>query len=326
MPGKTSLFTIVSVLALALPSVNAFATVGCYPAGAVTSITTGLLTVTTTGITTPQACADRTEEVNRLYAYFDGNTDTCYSTNLQPLLSATTDSVSTIIGGVGETICNPGDLQGLDVTTPYTDFGCALPVDLEASGVVGGLANPLAISSCLRVCEDNGYRFSFITNLLVGNTCQCAQAVTIVNAGICGLGRSYVYVDESIAPSGVARRRLAEQKKRAEITGPCPSGLQACRVNQGEFATDDFECLDVQAELESCGGCTQGLIEGDSKYATSGVDCTAVEGVEMGAVSCVSGQCQISQCRRGYALVDNTCVSTRSVAAMALGALRLQNL
>lgn len=49
--------------------------------------------------------------VNRAYAYFDGNTDTCYSTNLQPLLSSTTDSVSTIVGGVGDTVCTPGDLQ-----------------------------------------------------------------------------------------------------------------------------------------------------------------------------------------------------------------------
>lgn len=131
--------------------------------------------------------------------------------------------------------------QGLDVTTPYTDFGCALPNDLTASNPVGGLANPLAISSCLRTCSDNGFRFAYITNLLLGNTCQCSQAVTIISPGICGLGRSYVYVDESIVPSGVTRRRLAEQKKRSERPGLCPSGYQACRVNQELAASDDFE-------------------------------------------------------------------------------------
>lgn len=132
MIGKTSLFAVVSALAFT-SSVSAFATTGCYPAGAITAITTGLLTITTTGITTPQACAvsspsstpasallreqgdltvqDRSEAVNRAYAYFNGNTNICYSTNLQPLLGATTDSVSTLIGGVGETICNDGDLQ-----------------------------------------------------------------------------------------------------------------------------------------------------------------------------------------------------------------------
>jgi hypothetical protein len=52
-----SLMTLVSLLALALPSVNAFATTGCYPAGALTAILSGLLTITTTGITTPQACS-----------------------------------------------------------------------------------------------------------------------------------------------------------------------------------------------------------------------------------------------------------------------------
>ena len=131
-------------------------------------------------------------------------------------------------------------------------------------------------------------------------------------------------------------------KKRAVKVGLCPSGLSACRVNQGEFATDDFEvspfyqscldfttdkqCLDVQAELESCGGCTAGIVDGDAALATSGVDCTSIPGVEMGAVSCMSGQCLISQCKRGYALIDNTCVSTRSVASLALKSLRLQNL
>jgi hypothetical protein len=127
------------------------------------------------------------------------------------------------------------------VNTPYTDFGCALPNDLEAVNPVGGLANPLAISSCLQTCEDNGFRFSYITNLLLGNTCQCANSVTIISPGICGLGRSYIYVDESIVPSGVARRNLAEQEKRALKVGMCPTGLSACRVNQGEFASDDFE-------------------------------------------------------------------------------------
>ena len=86
------------------------------------------------------------------------------------------------------------------------------------------------------------------------------------------------------------------------------------------------QCLDVKAELESCGGCTSGILDGDANLATSGVDCSAIPGVEMGAVSCMSGKCRVSKCKSGYTLVDNTCVSTRSVAAMALGALRLQNL
>jgi hypothetical protein len=59
---------------------------------------------------------------------------------------------------------------------------------------------------------------------------------------------------------------------------------------------------------------------------TDHVSCTALPGVEMGAVSCISGKCEISQCKRGYTLLDNTCTSTRSVASLALKALRLQNL
>jgi hypothetical protein len=176
--------------------------------------------------------------VNRNYAYFNGNTNVCYSTNLQPGLGATTDSVSTILGGVTTSVCTAGDLQGLDVTTPYTDFGCAFPNDLTTVGSVGGFANPLAISSCLRTCDDNNYRYAYITNLAIGNTCQCAQSVTILNRGLCGLGRSYVYIDQSIpAPSGLSRRMI-EQKKRSEKVGLCPTGLQSCRVTQN---SSDFE-------------------------------------------------------------------------------------
>jgi hypothetical protein len=54
---------------------------------------------------------DRTIEVNRNYAYYNGNTDFCYSTDVQPLLAATVGSVSTIIGGVGPEVCASGNLQ-----------------------------------------------------------------------------------------------------------------------------------------------------------------------------------------------------------------------
>jgi hypothetical protein len=56
MYGKTFSLGLVSLLSLALPSVNAFATTGCYAAGAVSEILGDILTVRTTGIESPSEC------------------------------------------------------------------------------------------------------------------------------------------------------------------------------------------------------------------------------------------------------------------------------
>jgi hypothetical protein len=114
-----------------------------------------------------------------------------------------------------------------------------LPSSLTAVHPSFGLTNPLSISSCLRTCNAKGFRFSYTTNLAVGNTCQCSSSVAILNSDICGLFRSYVYVNKAVpAPSG-ARKRLLEQIKRSENLGLCPAGLQSCRV--GSDSSDDYE-------------------------------------------------------------------------------------
>jgi hypothetical protein len=57
MYGKSSLFGLASLFALALPSVNGYATTGCYAAGAISEILGSSLTRQQTGIATPAACA-----------------------------------------------------------------------------------------------------------------------------------------------------------------------------------------------------------------------------------------------------------------------------
>jgi hypothetical protein len=51
------MISLVSAMALVLPAVDAFATIGCYPAGVVTGLITGVTGETTTGITSAAACA-----------------------------------------------------------------------------------------------------------------------------------------------------------------------------------------------------------------------------------------------------------------------------
>jgi len=132
--------------------------------------------------------------------------------------------------------------QGLEVDTPYTNFGCAFPTDTVVSSPVGGgdLLDILSISSCLDACNSEGYRYAIVTNLAV-SLCQCSANVEILSPSVCGLARNYIYVNQNVAPSGVARKRMLEAKKRAQKVGLCPAGLSACRVDQGEFSLDAFE-------------------------------------------------------------------------------------
>lgn len=179
--------------------------------------------------------------------------------------------------------------QGLDATTAYTDVGCAAPVDTQTANrdtfvSIGGI---LSVANCLDDCEARGFQYAFVTNVAADLTCSCATNVNIVVPSLCGLGANFIYTNNLIAPSGIPARRRALEVRRNQKVGMCPSGLQACRI-PSEFASDDFEvsldvfdcstqladsqCVDVKAELESCGGCTAGIVDGDASLATSGVE------------------------------------------------------
>ncbi|KZT62158.1 hypothetical protein CALCODRAFT_426646, partial [Calocera cornea HHB12733] len=55
-----------------------------------------------------------------------------------------------------------------------------------------------------------------------------------------------------------------------------------------------WECVDTMRDLESCGGCTVGLL---NKHA-SGQDCTEIPEVE--DVACRAGTCEVYSCRYGF--------------------------
>ncbi|KII94348.1 hypothetical protein PLICRDRAFT_424813 [Plicaturopsis crispa FD-325 SS-3] len=87
-------------------------------------------------------------------------------------------------------------------------------------------------------------------------------------------------------PSGHYKRAVAH-KSRAEML--CPQGLNACPIPGLSGYGTDYECLDVQTELESCGGCAS---------TGAGVDCTSIKGAN--AVGCESGTCAIYTCKAGF--------------------------
>ncbi|KAF9005083.1 hypothetical protein BDQ17DRAFT_1353759 [Cyathus striatus] len=76
----------------------------------------------------------------------------------------------------------------------------------------------------------------------------------------------------------------------------CEWGHTACGI-WGRNA-HAWECVDIQNDLESCGGCMVSLNPGLPD--ADGVDCTAIPGVA--DVSCVRGACVVNRCMPGYDL------------------------
>ncbi|KAI0682236.1 hypothetical protein C8Q76DRAFT_637176 [Earliella scabrosa] len=122
----------------------------------------------------------------------------------------------------------------------------------------------------------------------VGDSCTCAEA--------------HGCEPTPPPPSYKARRRLA---KRAAIS-TLAAAQSTCQLNETVCGAYDgtessFQCVNVDASLESCGGCTIpspfGLRFGDR---ASGVDCTVIPYVD--AVSCASGRCTVQSCLAGWAV------------------------
>ncbi|KAH6914452.1 hypothetical protein BKA70DRAFT_667128 [Coprinopsis sp. MPI-PUGE-AT-0042] len=75
----------------------------------------------------------------------------------------------------------------------------------------------------------------------------------------------------------------------------CKTGQMACPVYNGAAQeVIDYDCVDVQNNLESCGGCpTYGAATLDG-----GKDCSAIPFV--GDVRCYRAKCQVGSCQTGY--------------------------
>ncbi|WWD01604.1 hypothetical protein V866_008549 [Kwoniella sp. B9012] len=107
-------------------------------------------------------------------------------------------------------------------------------------------------------------------------------------------------------PSEAVRKRykgVQEGKQKREL---CPDGLTACSVLDSEGLA--FECLDTSQELESCGGCRYGMFMSREKGEGPSEDCTVITGAKLGAVTCQSGRCVVSECEDGYTLQNNECL------------------
>ncbi|WAQ87339.1 hypothetical protein PtA15_8A243 [Puccinia triticina] len=110
-------------------------------------------------------------------------------------------------------------------------------------------------------------------------------------------------------PSGLPRRSLAATD--ASANEKCPAGLSACPISSGMplKPTAGFECLDVQQEVSSCGGCAS---------TGQGIDCATIKGVS--SAGCSEGKCKIFSCKAGYqySSVHNVCYKSHRSTKMSL--------
>ncbi|WWC72269.1 uncharacterized protein I206_106231 [Kwoniella pini CBS 10737] len=162
---------------------------------------------------------------------------------------------------------------------------------------------------CIKSCKDSNY--SMLSPQLDGFHCTCGEIEDVGPQSVdCGIGTWITYKHISgqyvNGPSGFVKRQKFNQKRLDQQNNQfCPIGLKACKLPNNDEA---YECLNINTELESCGGCLYGDY-GRSDTPT-GVDCTSLPGVPLGATTCTVGQCEAFACEEGYELSYNsTCLS-----------------
>ncbi|WWC85297.1 uncharacterized protein L201_000159 [Kwoniella dendrophila CBS 6074] len=166
-----------------------------------------------------------------------------------------------------------------------------------------------SVSSCLESCKSSLYAYSrYNQDLTIDCLCSPSQPPFDLPLN-CGYGDPFWYTHPDL-PSGFVKRQ--QQKARLDKEGQlslglCPEGSKACKVPGTNGI--DFECIDTDSELESCGGCVHGEFSaGNDIYEPQGIDCTSLPGITSGGVSCDQGLCKASACEDRFELVDGICV------------------
>lgn len=130
------------------------------------------------------------------------------------------------------------------------------------------------------------------------NTCVCKPGYKKNLSGNCVTGASQVPINP--ASGGEVYKGKHNKPKSTPVWSRqlhtrdshdfCPGNLSACPVSRVE-GTGSWECVDIQAELQSCGGC---VANGE------GQDCTLIPGAS--GVGCQNGACVVLSCAESYRL------------------------
>ncbi|OCF43441.1 hypothetical protein I317_02741 [Kwoniella heveanensis CBS 569] len=131
-----------------------------------------------------------------------------------------------------------------------------------------------SVEQCLRTCNIDLNALARYDKVAKNFECLCTDPPYYepLSLGDCVYG-SYLawgYGLNPAQPSGWVKRQQRQRLRREQFrlsNGLCPSGLTACRVEGGNSMA--FECVDIDTELESCGGCVNGAYSWGNANATS---------------------------------------------------------
>ncbi|WVF71978.1 hypothetical protein IAT40_006789 [Kwoniella sp. CBS 6097] len=219
----------------------------------------------------------------------------CTCSNTEPDPNTITNTVS----AAQDTTCvTASDYQVYKSRTTEQFQGCATSDSYDHNDVYSTL------EGCLVACASSPYTFA--APFEDGWECLCGLTMGSPTYSQCGYRNYVTYYHDAIAQaSQLTRRKLRERlSENNRQVADCPTGLTACMI---AGYSDSYECIDTNAEVESCGGCLNGVF--GKTNATSGSDCTALNGVALGAVTCSAGRCESFACEDGFSLVSGKCVA-----------------
>ncbi|EJU00473.1 hypothetical protein DACRYDRAFT_23351 [Dacryopinax primogenitus] len=179
----------------------------------------------------------------------------------------------------------------LDVDLVAVDFGHIGPICLCLSGIPGKVSKRFQRIPSLILVVD-----LITSDTLLSVPVQLLGALAVEEALTALVGSSPIC---NSSPSTRKRDTYTFNDRM------CPKGLSLCGI-QSSWSNTNWECIDTRSDLESCGGCLVGVMG----TSGTGVDCTAIEGVE--DVACNEAKCQVFSCASGYRVSDcgTSCVRT----------------
>ncbi|KAI0717362.1 hypothetical protein C8T65DRAFT_694256 [Cerioporus squamosus] len=228
--------------------------------------------------------------------------DTCLYANATTLSDITfsglsSESSSTDFADLGTCLC----LSGLSTTLDGLSSTASLVDEVGLHEVEQVFGTYITSSSSAKACtyppnskptctRDNLCGFSCNPPFeAVGDSCVC------VSSSGCGSTPPPVTCQASGKTRRLSKRSTISTLAMAQSA--CEHDETVCGAFDG--ATANFQCVDVQTRLDSCGGCMMpnpfGFRVNDR---ASGVDCTAIPFVD--SVSCSVGRCVVQSCLSGW--------------------------
>ena len=105
------------------------------------------------------------------------------------------------------------------------------------------------------------------------------------------------------AKTGGSPTQAAVSRRRNVRRDVCPSAMKSCPLygsTSGRGFLKGYECIDIQNDLESCGGCALNESPFGQPSADGGRDCSAIPFAD--DVRCRRGVCVIGECLAGRCL------------------------